>query len=134
MLSGIERLIQKILPRRELEGFEPDQVVRETTLDHPVYSKKPRKPLKSQANESNNSRHRNNSNSSKRRTEFGQGPQPGKKAKRGGRNQASKSDKNFDNSVKRNSQGSEIHLRAKTEIKNKLVAIAELYKPTRISL
>ena len=107
LLSGIERLIQKVLPRRELEGFEPDQVVRETTLDHPVYSKKPRKPLKSQTNESNNSRHRNNSNSSKRRTEFGQGPQPGKKAKRGGRNQASKSDKKFDNSVKRNSQGGE---------------------------
>ena len=107
LLSGIERLIQKVLPRRELEGFEPDQVVRETILDHPVYSKKPRKPLKSQTNESNNSRHRNNSNSSKRRTEFGQGPQPGKKAKRGGRNQASKSDKNFDNSVKSNSQGGE---------------------------
>ena len=107
LLSGIERLIQKVLPRRELEGFEPDQVVRETTLNHPVHSKKPRKPLKSQTNESNNSRHRNNSNSSKRRTEFGQGPQPGKKAKRGGRNQASKSDKKFDNSVKRNSQGGE---------------------------
>ena len=90
LLSGIERLIQKVLPRKELEGFEPDQVVKETTLNRPVRAKKPRKPLKSQTNESSNSRHNNSSTNSKRRSEYGQGPQPGKKAKSGGRNQTSK--------------------------------------------
>jgi ATP-dependent RNA helicase RhlE len=104
LLSAIERLIQMVLPRRELEGFEPDQAVKETTLNHPIYSKKPRKPLKSQTNESNNSRHRNDSNKRKRHSEYGQGPQPGKKAKRGGRNQAPKSDPNSHNSVKGNSE------------------------------
>ena len=104
LLSAIERLIQRVLPRRELEGFEPDQAVKETTLNHPIYSKKPRKPLKSQTNESNNSRHRSDSNKRKRHSEYGQGPQPGKKAKRGGRNQAPKSDANSHNSVKYNSE------------------------------
>ena len=87
LLSGIERLIQRVLPREEVEGFEPDQAVKETTLNRPVRANKPRRPLKSETNTSNNSRHTNNSTKSKERSSYGQGPQPGNKAKSGGRHQ-----------------------------------------------
>ena len=107
LLSGIERLIQKVLPRKELEGFEPDQVVKETTLNRPVRTKKPRKPLKSQTNESSNSRHNNSSTNSKRRSEYGQGPQPGKKAKSGGRNQTSKPRHSSGSSSSQNTESNE---------------------------
>ena len=42
-LKDIETLIQKLLPRETLEGFEPQQSVPETTLSKP---KKPKKPKK----------------------------------------------------------------------------------------
>ena len=87
LLSGIERLIQRVLPREEVEGFEPDQLVKPTTLNRPVRANKPRRPLKSETNVSNNSRHTNNSTNNKERSTFGQGPQPGNKAKSGGRYQ-----------------------------------------------
>ena len=87
LLSGIERLIQRVLPREEVEGFEPNQVVKLTTLNRPVRANKPRRPLKSETNVGNNSRHTNNSTKSKERSSYGQGPQPGTKAKSGGRYQ-----------------------------------------------
>jgi len=87
LLSGIERLIKRVLPREEVEGFEPDQTVKTTTLNHPVRANKPRRALNSETNSSNNSRHTNNSTKTKERSTFGQGPQPGNKAKSGGRHQ-----------------------------------------------
>jgi ATP-dependent RNA helicase RhlE len=87
LLSDIERLTQKILPRKEIEGFEPEQTVKETTLNRPVRATKPRKPLNSQTNMTDNTRHNNNSSNTKRRAVYGQGPKPGNKLKRGGQNQ-----------------------------------------------
>jgi len=90
LLSDIERLTQKLLERREIEDFEPDQSLPETTLNKPVRSKKPRKPLKSENNVGDNSRHNNKSSRSKNRSAYGHGPNPGSKLKSGGRNQTSK--------------------------------------------
>jgi len=94
LLSDIERLIQKLLPREEIDGFEPDQNLPETTLNKPVRRKKPRKPLKSQTSAGDNSRHNNKSSRSKKRSAYGHGPKPGNKAKSGGRGQGSKSSGN----------------------------------------
>ena len=45
VLVGIERLIQKVLPREEVEGFEPDHRVPESpTHLKPLKPKKPKKP------------------------------------------------------------------------------------------
>ncbi|MGB2040719.1 MAG: DEAD/DEAH box helicase [Porticoccaceae bacterium] len=90
LLSDIERLIQKLLPREEIDGFEPDQNVPETTLNRPVRRKKPRKPLKSETRTGDNSRHNNRSSRAKKRSAYGHGPKPGSKAKSGGRSQGSK--------------------------------------------
>ncbi|RJX65343.1 ATP-dependent helicase [Vibrio sinensis] len=44
-LFGIERLIQQVLPRFELEGFKPTNAVAASTLDsRPIKAKKPKKP------------------------------------------------------------------------------------------
>ncbi len=90
LLSDIERLTQKLLERREIDGFEPYQNLPETTLNKPVRSKKPRKPLKSQSSAGDNSRHNNTASRTKKRSAFGHGPKPGSKLKSGGRNQTSK--------------------------------------------
>jgi ATP-dependent RNA helicase RhlE len=90
LLSDIERLIQKLLPREEIDGFEPDQNLPETTLNKPVRRKKPRKPLKSETSSGDNSRHNNKSSHSKKRSAYGHGPKPGSKAKSGGRKLGSK--------------------------------------------
>jgi ATP-dependent RNA helicase RhlE len=86
LLSDIERLTQKILERREVEGFEPDKSLPETTLHQPKRSKKKRKALNSVTNEQNNARHNNNSRNTKKRAVYGHGPKPGGKLKYGGRN------------------------------------------------
>ena len=85
LLSDIERLTQKLLPRKEMEGFEPQQTVKETTLDRPVRANKPRKPLKSATNANDNTRHNNNSTNAKKRSVYGHGPKAGTKQKAGGR-------------------------------------------------
>jgi len=43
-LKDIETLIQKLLPRETLSGFEPDLKLAETTLSAPKKPKKPKKP------------------------------------------------------------------------------------------
>ncbi|WGY47325.1 DEAD/DEAH box helicase [Vibrio sp. ABG19] len=49
-LFGIERLIQQVLPRLELDGFKPSNTVPESKLDtRPIKAKKPKKPKVSQA-------------------------------------------------------------------------------------
>ncbi|WP_158107542.1 DEAD/DEAH box helicase [Vibrio furnissii] len=46
-LFGIERLIQQVLPRVELDGFKPTNAVPESKLDtRPIKPKKPKKPKK----------------------------------------------------------------------------------------
>lgn len=103
LLSDIERLTQKLLERREIEGFEPDQAVKETTLNRPVRSKKPRKALNNATNAQDNSRHNNNSSKAKKRSVYGHGPKPGSKNKSGGRNQTSRSAQSAEGSSERRS-------------------------------
>lgn len=98
LLSDIERLTQKLLPRKEMEGFEPVQTVKETTLNRPVRVSKPRKALNSETNVQNNTRHNNNSSNAKKRSAFGHGPKAGNKQKSGGR---SATDKPSGNSPRR---------------------------------
>ena len=54
-LFGIERLIQKVLPRYTLEGFQPTKALPESKLDtRPIKPKKPKKPKSSNAEQQNN--------------------------------------------------------------------------------
>ena len=87
LLSDIERLIQQLLPREEVEGYEPKHAVPETTLRAPVKPKKPRKALNRETGAGSNSRHGKKTN---HRSGYGQGPKPGTKRKSGGRNQTDK--------------------------------------------
>ena len=48
-LQDIERLIQMLIPRESLEGFEPNQVLPETKLLPPKKIKKPKKAKNQQA-------------------------------------------------------------------------------------
>jgi ATP-dependent RNA helicase RhlE len=48
-LADIEQLIQTLLPREQLEGFEPSQPLPETRLKPPRRPKKPKKPKKPKA-------------------------------------------------------------------------------------
>jgi ATP-dependent RNA helicase RhlE len=84
LLSDIERLTQKILDRREVAGFEPDQSLPLTTLRQPMRSKKTRKSQDSVTKQQNNNRHNHNSRNKKKRAVYGHG------AKAGGRNQNSR--------------------------------------------
>jgi ATP-dependent RNA helicase RhlE len=86
LLSDIERLTQKLLDRREVDGFEPEHSVPETTLNKPVRRKKPRKSLSSETSARDNSRHNNKSTRAKKRSAYGHGPKAGSKLKSGGRN------------------------------------------------
>lgn len=53
-LFGIERLIQTVLPRIELNGYQPTNTVPESKLDtRPIKPKKPKKPKKPAAAHSN---------------------------------------------------------------------------------
>ncbi|MBE3669178.1 ATP-dependent RNA helicase [Vibrio navarrensis] len=50
-LFAIERLIQELLPRHELQGFKPSNEVPESKLDtRPIKAKKPKKPKQPQTN------------------------------------------------------------------------------------
>jgi ATP-dependent RNA helicase RhlE len=82
LLSDIERLTQKLLPREVMDGFEPVHDVPETTLNRPVRAKKPRKPLKSETDGRGNSRH---NPKAKRTNTYSHGPKAGAKKKNGGR-------------------------------------------------
>ena len=44
LLSGIEKLIQQVLTRKLIDGFEPDHSVPETRLSANPVSNKPKKP------------------------------------------------------------------------------------------
>jgi ATP-dependent RNA helicase RhlE len=104
LLSDIERLTQKILERREVEGFEPDQSLPETTLHQPMRSKKTRKALNSVTKQQNNTRHYNNSRNTKKRTVYGHGPKPGSKHQSGGRNQTSRPNQGSEGSYEQRSE------------------------------
>ena len=87
LLSNIERLIQRLLPRQEVEGFEPHQNVPETSLDVPVRRRKPRKPMNSETKARGNSK----SSPTKNCPAYGHGSKPGDKRKSGGRDQSATS-------------------------------------------
>ena len=91
LLSDIERLTQKLLPREVMDGFEPVHDVPETTLSRPVRAKKPRKPLNSEADSRGNSRH---NPKAKRSNSYSHGPKAGAKKKNGGRDGSSEGSRN----------------------------------------
>lgn len=91
LLSDIERLTQKLLPREVMDGFEPVHDVPETTLNRPVRAKKPRKPLKSETNSRGNSRHNPNA---KRKNTYSHGPKAGAKKKNAGRDDSRSGNRN----------------------------------------
>jgi ATP-dependent RNA helicase RhlE len=50
-LSGIERLIKQIIPRKDIDGFKPVIPLPESRLDtRPIKTKKPKKPQKPRKN------------------------------------------------------------------------------------
>jgi len=81
LLSDIERLTQKLLPREVMDGFEPVHDVPETNLDRPVKSHKPRRALNSETNSRGKSKP---DPRVKRTSTFSHGPKPGAKHKTGG--------------------------------------------------
>ena len=102
LLSDIERLIQQLLPREEVEGYEPKHAVPETTLRAPVKPKKPRKALNRETGAGNNSRHHKKSTRNNY-SGYGQGPKPGSKRNSGGRNQTDQSKDSASRDSKRTS-------------------------------
>lgn len=75
-LFGIERLIQQVLPRFELEGFKPVNELPESKLDtRPIKAKKPKKPKKPKAGHQDGQRSgdnaRGNKPASKNKRHFG---------------------------------------------------------------
>ena len=86
LLSDIERLTKTLLAREEVEDFEPDQRLPETTLARRVSVAKPRKLLNSESLKRDNSR----SNPKKKRASaYGHGPTPGTKRKNTRRSESS---------------------------------------------
>ena len=81
LLSDIERLTNKVLERRVIDGFEPDQNLPETSLNKPMRRKRPRKPLKSADSVSHVSRQNNKSRHPIERSFYGHDPKPDKKLK-----------------------------------------------------
>jgi ATP-dependent RNA helicase RhlE len=66
-LFGIERLIQKVLPRYTLEGFQPTKALPESKLDtRPIKPKKPKKPKNPKSsNTEQQNKHRENTGQNK---------------------------------------------------------------------
>ncbi|MDK9736931.1 DEAD/DEAH box helicase [Vibrio sp. D404a] len=81
-LFGIERLIQQVLERRELEGFSPVNKLPESKLDtRPIKTKKPKKPKKPRTEHSDGQRSSENARGHKpvgknKRHAPGTGPAP----------------------------------------------------------
>ncbi|MBD8514126.1 DEAD/DEAH box helicase [Photobacterium sp. WH24] len=71
-LFGIERLIQQLLPRMELDGYKPSNTLPDSKLDsRPIKPKKPKKPNKSRSGHAEGERHNASGNAAqkpKRRT------------------------------------------------------------------
>ncbi len=74
-LFAIERLIQKVLPRHVLEGFEPVNKVPESKLDtRPIKPKKPKKPKAPRVEHKDGQRSGENRNGNKQGAKQGQKP------------------------------------------------------------
>jgi ATP-dependent RNA helicase RhlE len=68
-LFSIERLIGKLLPRHELEGFKPVHELPESKLDtRPIKAKKPKKPKKAKPQQAPGQQKQNNGAASKENT------------------------------------------------------------------
>ena len=92
LLSDIERLTQKLLPREVMDGFEPIHDVPETNLDRPVRTNKQRKALNSETN----SRGKSKPDPRVKRSSYSHGPKPGAKHKTGGGSHAGQRNGNRD--------------------------------------
>ena len=92
LLSDIERLTQKLLPREVMDGFEPVHDVPETNLDRPVRTNKQRKALNSETN----SRGKSKPDPRVKRSSYSHGPKPGAKHKTGGGSHAGQRNGNRD--------------------------------------
>jgi ATP-dependent RNA helicase RhlE len=88
-LQDIERLIQKLLPRKLVDGYEPIHDVPESKLRPPARPKKPKKPRPENANAAVNSSNRrsgnNNQNQGRRNSNNQGGNQSGNKTAPNGR-------------------------------------------------
>jgi len=93
LLSDIERLTQKLLPREVMDGFEPTHDVPETNLDRPVRTNKQRKALNSETNSRGKSKP---DPRVKRVSTYSHGPKPGAKHKAGGSSRDGARDGNRD--------------------------------------
>ena len=104
LLSSIERLIQKVLPRAQIEGFEPDHLVKETSLNRTTHNKprKPRKPRKKTTIARNNPRG-NKVAGRKHRPENKPGTKNGNKAPSTAQNKTAKPSKHTKNTSRHNS-------------------------------
>ncbi|EGU29734.1 DEAD/DEAH box helicase [Vibrio scophthalmi] len=94
-LFGIERLIQTLLPRMELEGFKPSNPLPESRLDtRPFKAKKPKKAKKPRTGHADGQRSgdnaRGNKPASKNKRHFGPKSADGQKAQNGKPNTGSK--------------------------------------------
>jgi ATP-dependent RNA helicase RhlE len=93
LLSDIERLTQKLLPRDVMDGFEPTHDVPETFLDRPVRTNKQRKALNSETNSRGKSKP---DPRVKRVSTYSHGPKPGAKHKSAGGSRDGNRDGNRD--------------------------------------
>ncbi|OLQ94383.1 ATP-dependent RNA helicase [Vibrio ponticus] len=83
-LFGIERLIQQVLPRLELEGYKAVNELPESVLDtRPIKAKKPKKPKKPKTDHADGQRSGDNARghkpAGKNKRHFGDKPSEGKK-------------------------------------------------------
>jgi ATP-dependent RNA helicase RhlE len=102
LLSDIERLTQKLLPREVMDGFEPTHDVPETNLDRPVKSHKPRRALNSETNSRGKSKP---DPRVKRDSSYSHGPKPGAKHKSGGSSHAGQREGNREGARDGNREG-----------------------------
>ena len=90
LLSDIERLTKKLIERRVIDGFEPDQNLPETSLMKGLRHKRPRKPLNSASSNPYDFPQHKKSNNPRKRSAFGHGPKPSSKLKSDHSNQNTK--------------------------------------------
>ena len=112
LLSDIERLTQKLLPREVMDGFEPSHDVPETFLDRPVRTNKQRKALNSQTNSRGKSKP---DPKVKRSSTYSHGPKPGAKHKTGGGSHSGQRDGSRDGNREGNRDGNRDGNRARSE-------------------
>ncbi|WP_264407863.1 DEAD/DEAH box helicase [Vibrio owensii] len=108
-LFAIERLIQQLLPRKELEGYAPTNVLPESKLDtRPIKPKKPKKPKKQKAEGENGqtAEKKNSGGNNKPKRRFNSDNKNGKGENKSGKGGAGKPKGNRDGQARSNGKPS----------------------------